>query len=374
MSLGSKSHDSEGVRLVTEESRKRLSERQTVDYRSHRERLVKWMRNVGKNPEKAQGYAYETVRRRADNLDMIYRWVWDQEDGYTTTVTHTHADDYTRELAYSDYSNTHKSNLVKTLKMHFRWREWEFGGETWEPPLQFAQTDKSTQPRDHLTRSERRQIREAALEYGSVPHYNALGPEDRREWKIHLSRRFGKPLDEVGKADFERANGFKIPSLVWASLDAGLRPIEVGRAKTTWVDVENAVLRIPAEDAAKSDESWTVSLQEGTAEMLEKWMDQRLLYEKYDETDKLWLTREGNPYRSTALKYVLEKLCDVAGIPTENRQMTWYAIRHSTGTYLAREDGLAAAQAQLRHRSTRTTVKYDNTPVEDRRDALNRMG
>jgi len=332
------------------------------------------MRNLGKNPEKAEGYAQETIRRRADNLDMIYRWVWDTNDGYTTTITHEHADTYTRELAYSDYSNTHKSNLVKSLKMLFRWREWEFDDDPWDPPLTFSQTDTSTQPRDHLTRAERRQVREAALDYGSVPHYNALDPDDRREWKIHLARRFGKSLDEIGKADFERANGFKIPSLVWTSLDAGLRPIEVGRAKTTWVDVENAVLRIPAEDAAKSDERWTVSLQKGTAEMLAKWMDERHLYTKYDETDRLWLTREDNPYRSTALKYVLEKLCEVAGIPTENRQMTWYAIRHSVGTYLAREDGLAAAKAQLRHRSTRTTIKYDNAPVEDRRDALNRMG
>lgn len=366
--------DCEGVRLITESARNRLTERQLTDYRQHRRRLVKWMLNIGKNPDKAEGYAQETVRRRADNCDMFYRWVWDTEERYTTEVTHSHADEYARDLAYSDYSNTHKSNLVKTLKMLFRWREWELGGEEWEPPLSFAQSDNSIQPRDYLTREERRMVREAALEYGSVPHYNSLSPEDRREWKIHLSRRFQKPLDDVGKEDFERANGFKIPSLVWASLDGGLRPIEVARAKTTWVDTDNAVLRIPAEDAAKSNENWTVSLRDGTAEMLSKWIEERRLYEKYDDTDLLWLTRECNPYRSTALQYVLDKLCEEANISTENRNLSWYAIRHSTGTYLAREDGLAAAQAQLRHRSSRTTMKYDNAPVEERRDALNRMG
>jgi integrase len=133
-------------------------------------------------------------------------------------------------------------------------------------------------------------------------------------------------------------------------------------------------MRIPAKDAAKSDENWTVSLREGTAEMLSKWIEERRLYAKYDDTDLLWLTRECNPYRSTALQYVMDKLCEEANISMENRNLSWYAIRHSTGTYLAREDGLAAAQAQLRHRSARTTMKYDNAPLEDRRDALNRMG
>lgn len=35
--------------------------------------------------------------------------------------------------------------------------------------------------------------------------------------------------------------------------------------------------------------------------------------------------------------------------------------------------GLAAAQAQLRHKSESTTMRYDQVPVEERRDALNRM-
>jgi integrase len=58
----------------------------------------------------------------------------------------------------------------------------------------------------------------------------------------------------------------------------------------------------------------------------------------------------------------------------ESRKITWYSIRHSVGTYMAREEGLAAAQAQLRHKSEKTTMKYDQAPVEDRKDALNRMG
>nr|WP_245698861.1 site-specific integrase [Halopelagius longus] len=181
-------------------------------------------------------------------------------------------------------------------------------------------------------------------------------------------------MQDIGREEFERANGFKVPSLVWVSLDVGLRPIEVERAKVSWCDYDNAVLRIPANDSAKNHDNWSVSLQSRTAEILQRWTEERRLYDKYGETDRLWLTREGNPYQSTALKYVLGKLTDLAGIETEDRQLSWYAIRHSVGTYMAREEGLAAAQAQLRHHSVRTTMKYDQAPVEDRRDALSRMG
>lgn len=70
----------------------------------------------------------------------------------------------------------------------------------------------------------------------------------------------------------------------------------------------------------------------------------------------------------------MERLCEEAGISTANRKVTWYSIRHSVGTYMTREEALAAAQAQLRHKSEMTTMKYDQTPGEDRKDALNRMG
>lgn len=54
--------------------------------------------------------------------------------------------------------------------------------------------------------------------------------------------------------------------------------------------------------------------------------------------------------------------------------MSGYAIRHSVETYMTREEDLAAAQMELRHESPETTMKYDQTPVEDRRDAIDRMG
>ncbi|MEF8881159.1 MAG: tyrosine-type recombinase/integrase [Halapricum sp.] len=103
-------------------------------------------------------------------------------------------------------------------------------------------------------------------------------------------------------------------------------------------------------------------------------MNEREAYAKYDDTDALWLNRNGNRYEYYSLNRRLRDICETAGIPTENRDITFYSIRHSVGTYMAREEGLAAAQAQLRHKSEQTTMRYDQAPVEDRRDALNRMG
>jgi integrase len=365
--------ETEGGRivLIPEPTRELLNERQRVDYRNHRKQLVMWLLTLGKQPDKAEGYAFQVAKRRAHDTDMFYRYVWsDHADGYTTTVTHDHADAYMKELAYSDYSESHKSNVQKALMSLFRWRD---DTEEWDPEITYN-GGSQTAPRDYLTREERTRLREAALEYDSIPAYSWMSPEERSRWKEYLAYRLDKPLSEVRPADFEDADGYKYASMVCVSLDCGLRPVEVGRATVQWVDTDNAVLRIPKEDSSKNRENWIVSLQRATAELLQNWLVERQLYDRYDDTDALWLTRHDNPYSSSSLTGLLERLADVADIDTENRSLTWYSLRHSVGTYMSREEGLAAAQAQLRHRSVRTTVKYDAAPVEDRREALDRMG
>jgi integrase len=349
-----------------------LNHRQLLDYRSEREQCIEWLLAIGKNPDRGEGYAEGTVKSRSYRMDQFYRWVWEEIGGYTMGITHDHADGWMRELARGDASMAHKSNCQKAVKMLFKWRSHEKGSKKWDPEITFS-GGKQTQPRDYLTREERSSINEAALEYGSVPSYNNLTPAERDRWKRHLSQRFEKPKEDIEPSDWDRANGWKIPSLVWASLDAGLRPIEVERATVGWVDTSNQVLRIPKEDSAKNTENWIVSLRDQTATALERWIEERETYPAYDASNTLWLTREQNPYDTNSLKYLLENLCEVAGIDTENRQMSWYSIRHSVGTYMTREEDLAATQTQLRHRSAETTMKYDQAPVEDRQDALDRM-
>lgn len=361
------------ITLVTQPSEQMLNKRQLLDYRSHRKNCLEWLLAVGKNPDTADGYAFQTVSNRAYRMDLFYRWVWKQEDQYTTSVTHEHADDWLYHLARLDKSNAHKDNCRKALQMLFKWREHEHNLSSWEPAFSFSANDGTTTPRDYLTEAERKRIREAALEYGAIPGYNDLSPQERSEWKAHLAQRFEKPRSQVTQGDWERANGWKIPSLVWVSLDAGLRPIEVERAVTSWADVENGVLRIPKEESSKNHANWIVGLKDQTTEILERWLSEREVRQMYDNTDRLWLTRERNPYQSASLGYVLDRLCSIAGIETADRSLSWYAIRHSTGTYMTREEDLAATQAQLRHKSPETTMKYDQVPVEDRQDALNRM-
>lgn len=84
----------------------------------------------------------------------------------------------------------------------------------------------------------------------------------------------------------------------------------------------------------------------------------------------MWLTRYGNPYNSNGLNRLLRRVLE----ETEEQDLTWYSIRHSVGTYMTREEDLTAAASQLRHKSVRTTVKYDQAPVKERRDALDKMG
>lgn len=278
-----------------------------------------------------------------------------------------------QKVAYSDNAQATKGKIEEMLKRYFRWLAQKYGTDEWEPTFSF-ESGGTSQPRDFLTTEERRLIRETALSHGSIPSYNSLSAEQRNQWKSYVGKVLDKPIDEVTPDDWDSIDGWKITSIVWASLDAGLRPVEVGRAKTTWVDTANEVLRIPHEESSKNRENWIVSITERTASALERWLEERERYERYDDTDLLWLTTHGNPYGSQSLGRLLKRLCDDAGIRTENRQLSWYTIRHSVGTYMTAERDLAATKAQLRHKSVKTTMKYDQVPVEDRRDALDRMG
>lgn len=69
--------------------------------------------------------------------------------------------------------------------------------------------------------------------------------------------------------DWERVDSWEITSLVWTSLDAGLRPDEVSNASTKWVDTKSGVLRIPKEESSKNEGNWTVSMTDRTTTALE---------------------------------------------------------------------------------------------------------
>jgi len=368
-------YEYDGISLIPGPTQRLLNGRQTEDYRLYQEELVRWLLNMGKNPDKAEGYSRHTVDTAAYQIDKFHRYIWTGiEDGYTQQITTDHADQFMQHLAVQDWKQSYKASLQKSVKREFNFRFYQRGGDEWEPQFNFYDQTGTHQPRDYLSKEERGKIREAALEYGSVPSYANLSGGERNKWRAYLAQRFDKPKSEVTREDWKRANSWKYPSLVWASLDTGLRPIEVERAVVSWVDLGNEVLRIPKAESSKNQDNWVVALSSRTARALEKWLDEREQYEKYENTEKIWLTREGNPYGTNSLAYTVRQLCDIAGISYENREMTWYTIRHSVGTQMSAEEGLGATQAQMRHKDERTTMRYDQAPVENRREALDRMG
>jgi site-specific recombinase XerD len=363
--------DDVAVPIITKPTKQVLTDRELVDFKDHHSQFADWLQNFGKDPQKANGYGAYTVKDTLYRADRYYRWLW-VNNGYTIQLTIDHADEYMRYQARREVAADTKASVQRAVKRLYKWLHHERSLPEWEPEITYSNA-KLSNPQDFLTREERGKIREAAMEYGTVPKYNDLTPEERDRWRLYLCRRFEIPVDSVTPEHWDRANGWKMPSLVWVSLDAGLRPVEVKRFTTKWLDLSNNRLLIPKEDSSKNTDNWIVPLRERTTTALERWLEERDLYDKYDEEDSLWLTRENNPYKAASLRYIMGRLFDIAGIPKENRTVSWYSIRHSTGTYMTREEDLKAAKSQLRHRDPKTTMRYDQAPEGDRRDALNRM-
>lgn len=361
--------------LVPDENQEILTDKQLFDYKKTREEFAKWLLTEGKDPRDVVGYTEGTAKRTLYRVAFSERYVWEQEGEYVPSLSPDQADQFIEAMAYSDYSTSHKHSCLHSLKRYFKWRNHEFGEDEWEPDRSFS-TGNGQQPQDYLSATERAELRQVALEYGEIPAYKTVKcKEERRErLKPYVAERVDKPIEALSVDDWGGIGSWKFTSLVWTSLDAGLRPTEVARAKTSWVDVENSLLRIPKEDSAKNVGNWNVSLRDRTAESLDEWIYERSHYPKYDDTELLWLTTHRNPYGSKSLRRLLLKLCDEADIPHKSRKMSWYSIRHSVGTYMTREEDLAATKEQLRHKRAETTMKYDGTPPEARRDALDKMG
>ncbi|TYT63880.1 site-specific integrase [Natrialba swarupiae] len=305
-------------------------------------------------------------------IDGFYRYVWSElENGYTLLVDAEHADRYLQHVALQDHENSYKKGIEKALKLLFKWKHHIKGAPEWEPEFSFTVSEEDSSLEDCLTRTEMAMLREAALEYGSIPSYTSLSPDERDRWKEYLAQRFGVPKSEIGTDDWKRADSWKYPSLIWTTLDTGLRPDEVERAKTFWLDLENGILQIPNEEVSSEDDQWIVALRPQTTRALENWLEERAQYSKYDDTDLLWLTRKKNPYQSNSLNYLLRKLCDIGEIDDDGRQITWLTLRDTVGKHMAEDGDLEHVREQLRHTSSHTVRRYGSA-VEKRKRILER--
>lgn len=363
-----------GIPLVSDAAREYLNPRQEITYKEHRRELAEWLANFGKNPDKVEGYSPSVVKSRMYHLDLFYRFVWDEEGRYVQDLTTDHADGWMRHLASTEFKESTKAQYQKTVHTLFKWQRVERGRDVdWEPVIEYSDPSTTYQPRDYLTREDRRKMRDAAMSYGSVPHYNSVSPEERERWKTYLAQRLEKPKEAVSQEDWMRANSFKYPSLMHTTLDAGLRPCEIERADVAWVDVDNEVLRIPREQSSKNRENWIVALKSETAQLLKQWKEERATREKYDSRDALWLTKYGNRYDKDSFRTVFRTIAVEAGLDVENRDISPYSIRHSTATFVAEEEGLAVAAQQCRHKAKRTTQKYEHSSTKRQADAVNRI-
>ena len=359
--------------LLTDEARKYLNPREEISYQKHRRELATWLLNLGKDPAKAEGYSHSTAKNTTNRLDLFYRFVWDSEQRFVQTLTTEHADNWMRYLARRDIKESTKCHYQKAVHILFKWqRDARNRDIEWEPEIQYSDPSTTCQPREFLTQQDRRKMREAAMSYGSIQHYNSMSPEERDRWKNYLSQRLQKPVDKITKKDFMSANSFKYTSMIYTALDAGFRPIEIKRANIQWLDLDNGVLRIPEEESSKSRENWIVALKPETVSILKKWVDERSAKQKYDGRNALWLTQRGNRYNKDSFRRsVFHKIAREAGLDLDNRDLTPYSIRHSTATYIAKEADLATAAKQCRHKSKQTTQKYAHSSVDRQSNAVN---
>lgn len=359
--------------LVAEDTDKALDElhgRARTDYESWKRDFLNWLYHEGKKPDRVEGFAPGTIRKTSYHTGSVLRWLW-TERGYTTELTPDDADELMKTLGrHSDYADSNLNNIVKTIKRIFSYYNHEKGRSIdWD--CNYSLSEPTVTNRDYFRKDEFQALYEASLNHGAVKHYNNCTPKEREQLKQHLSQRFEKSKAEITPGDFERANSFKIPSLVATSLDMGLRPIEIARAKTDWVNLDKAVLEIPAEESSKNTDNWECVLSNKAVRSLRKWLKERASYEKYATTNVLWLNKKRNPYRSQSLNYLLDKLIGEANIKPAGRDLTWYSIRHGTATLWADEEDIQDAQEQLRHEQIETTLGYSHSSTNKRHGAVN---
>ena len=366
-----------GYPLVSKRSRDDLEKfglNMVEDYRDFKHELLSWLATYGKNPEKHEELAETTLESTHYKLETVFRWLWRYDSQYTTRFTPEHADKFIRVLDQSDgMIDSTVLHHAKDIQRYFRFSNHVRGTDyEWEVDVELSQSNGDE--RDYLRRSAFEPLYQAALEHSSVKGYHSVTPEERSELKAFVAQRLGIPKEKVGPAEFKRANSWKYPSMIAVTLDTGLRPIEVGRAKVSWVNLEDNELNIPKDESTKNEAHWNCAIKRRTAKALKRWLDERASLEKYDGRDELWLTQKSAEYGSKSCNALLQRVIDNGDVPIpEHRDISWYSIRHGVATYWANHVGPHHAKEQLRHKSLNTTMKYLHSDAETRNSAVEQI-
>lgn len=352
------------MKSVTDPTADALTPMALQAYTATKDDFIEWMETDGNDGD---GYAADTIRVSSSCVDAYFRWRWDHYPGTDWTPTIETADAFMDMVADEDWSDSHKNNIKLAIAQLF-----EYQGIDWECDHDFSAAYDDIP--DHFTDQERSKLLKAAINHADIPSYTGLDHDERERYRIHLAQRLEKPKDEVTATDFDDARSWKIPSLVYVSDDLGLRPIEVERMKTHWVDTDEGRIRIPKKGSSKGNAYWDCILSTRANGILSHWIDERACRSKYDGRDEVWLTEKANPYNAGSLRKLMIRLAGRAGINLDTHQRSsWYLIRHTTGTRVAREAGIENAKRVLRHKHIETTQKYVHGDEQQIEDALNSM-
>jgi integrase len=338
------------------------------------EELYDWMIEEGKNPRRKMGIGEGTAENYIARLDQLFRFTIDYtESTESTDIQDDQADKLLLMIdraeittqADEEYSESAKRKFANTLEKYFAWRYHEGSMEyVWEPKIDFS--DGKGESAYRFSYRELGLLFENARSYGSLPSYYDTPEEERETIDGLVAQRLGIPQDDVTRNDWLHADwSRKVHAMVTVAYDAGLAPIEIANAETHWYNPKKRTFTIPTEFACKQREKEEVGLSETAADALSEWFKERRHLEKYDGSNKIWLNREGNPYQSGSLCKLIRKLCEEAGVRTDDRKVVWYSLRQTMGNKVTDEGELSEANDQLRHERLSTTQEnYNRTPVE----------
>jgi site-specific recombinase XerD len=374
--------DSEPKPPITKALKSKLGD-QAGAVEDHLSDFHDWLTRKGKNPARRKPLSEAVSKNYHDRIDQIYRFILDrvQQPGMTV-LTREHADQFVewldrnkiRKQNGDEYSETSKRKFTNALQKYFEWQHDRNAiEEPWEPRVIF--TDGDHESADKLSFEERWLIRDAAMDYGSLPAYHETDPDERDRVNGLVAQRLGKPKAEVTNRDWTRADtSTKIGSLIAVALETGMIPVEIAEARLSWFDENRDIIKIPNEYAAKDRPTTELPVTEDTGECVSQWIQERRHYEKYDGTNRLWLNEHGNPYNSKNLCYLLRQLCDKVGINHEGRNIVWYSLRHNLGQLIEETEDLSEARDQLRHTHISTTKEfYAESAIESRRKTLEQV-
>lgn len=377
--VSSSSPSSADFTYLSDEKVANLTHRQKEMYAHKRREFIQYLKTRGKNRERERGYAASEIRPRARQIQQVFDWLWEGKS-VKLTLTQSEADEFVEKLATDEicrddgksYAESTKRKFTNVLENWFEWEEKETNA--WEPPITFDDEDTRSSA-DPFTRNELDRLCEVALTYQSVPTYHNLSPDERDRWKGYIAQVIGKPKDDVTIDDWDHLKTqWKIPSLVHTARKHGWRPAMVGRLKVSWYNEQTQSIHIPAGEAVKNDSPWAVHLSQQSATLLEKWLDQRENIAKYDDSDHIWLNREGNPYNSKNLNSLVNTLMEEAGISQHGRKLNWSSFRHSVGTYVFEETRTLRMVAEmLRQKSTGAAEHYVHPTPESKRELAEKL-